>query len=91
MFVITDRKDRRAAEERLAEFDIRYDRLILVPSLEAKAAAIHEQGILVYFDDQDEALLGISDGVNVLKVRNGGNFDFEDRMWLYSERTGKPV
>ena len=89
VFIITFRNDRQKAEERLAELGIRYDELVLVRSHEAKAEVIREQGILIYFDDQDEALQNIPHQVCVFKVRNGGNFDFIQQRWLYSERTGR--
>ena len=44
-----------------------------------------------YVDDQDEILQHIPEGVTVLKIRNGGNYDYEDRKWLHSEQTGKLV
>ena len=91
VYVITFRDDRKKAEERLAEFEINYDELILVSAFADKAKVIREKGILVYFDDQDEMLQGIGDGVNVFKFRNGGNFDFETQQWLYSEKTGRQI
>ena len=91
VFIITFRDDRMKAEERLAEFNIRYDDLVLVRSLDAKADVIRDRGILIYFEDQDEALQHVPHQVNVFKVRNGGNFDFDQRRWLYSDRTGRLV
>lgn len=89
--VITFRRDRAKAEEDLARFDIRYTDLTLVNSLDAKAEVIAEKGVLVYFDDQPETLKDIPATVNVMLVRNGGNFDFESRHWLFSEETGRLV
>ncbi|PQO27599.1 hypothetical protein C5Y96_18910 [Blastopirellula marina] len=91
VFIITFRDDRTKAEQRLAEFGIRYDELVLVTSLEAKADVIHRLGILIYFDDQDEAIQHVPHQVNVFKIRNGGNFDFDVNRWLYSDRTGRQV
>ena len=89
--IVTYRTDRESAVRDLEKFDIRYDEIILVNSLEDKARVIRERGIAVYFDDQDECLKDIPDTVSVLKVRNGGNFDEETRRWLYSEQTGQLV
>lgn len=89
--IITFRDDRAKAERRLAEFGIRYDELVLVRSLEAKAEEIRDRGILIYFDDQDEALKPVPHQVGIFKIRNGGNFDFDQRRWLYSDRTGRQV
>ena len=54
-----------------------------------KAQVIADLGIMTYFDDQPEALKGISPTVNVMLVRNGGNF--EKGRWLMSDKTGKIV
>jgi hypothetical protein len=29
--------------------------------------------------------------VNVMLVRNGGNFDFDSRLWVLSNKTGKLI
>lgn len=50
-----------------------------------------EKGITVYFDDQPVMLKNIPPAVSVMLVRNGGNFDFEGKKWLFSERTGRIV
>lgn len=91
IFVISFRSDRAKAEAYLAQFKIRYDELILVPSFEAKAEVIREKGILVFFDDQPEVLKHIPAETNVLLFRNEGNFDFEDRRWMFSVKTAKLV
>ena len=91
VFVISFRSDQAKAEAYLAQFKIRYDELILVPSFEAKAEVIREHGILVFMDDQPEVLKHIPESVNVLLFRNGGNFDYEDRKWMFSDKTGKLV
>ena len=33
----------------------------------------------------------VPEGVVVLKIRNGGNFDYDNSKWLYSARTGEEV
>ena len=91
VFIITYRDDRQKAVDRLAEFHIRYDELILVSTFAEKAKVIQDRGILTYFDDMDEMLSDIPHQVNVMKVRNGGNFDFDQKLWLYSEKTGRLV
>lgn len=91
VFVISSRHDRSGAEKMLAEYEIDYDELLLVDSFDAKTKAILEKGILVYFDDQPEMLKNIPSAVNVMLVRNAGNFDFEGKKWLFSERTGRIV
>lgn len=91
VYVITYRRDRAQAEADLVNFNIRYDHLMLVDSLEEKAQVITDHGIYCYFEDQDEAIAGIREQVAVFKVRNGGNFDYESRKWLYSDETGKLI
>lgn len=89
VIVITFRDDREKAKEVLARYNIRYDELILVNSFDAKADVIIASGVSVYFDDQPEMLKNVPDNVQVMLVRNGGNFDFSDRKWMLSNKTGK--
>jgi len=91
VFVVSYRSDRSKAEADLTRFGVRCDELILVDSFDAKAKVIVEKGILVFFDDQPEMLKNVPPSVNVMLVRNGGNFDFEEKLWLFSERTGRMV
>lgn len=89
--VITYRPDRDEAARDLRELGVRWDELVLVDSFEQKADEIAERGIGVYFDDMDEMLRHVDERVAVFKVRNGGNFDFEQARWLYSRHTGRLV
>ena len=89
--VITYRRDRAKAVADLARLGVRYDGLELVSAIDAKPAVVERLGITVYADDQDEMTAGMPEGVLVLKVRNGGNFDFDTRRWLYSDQTGERV
>ena len=91
VFVITYRDDREEAERFLEEQHIRWDEIVLVHTFDEKAKVISEKGILVYFDDQPEMLKGIPPTVNVMLVRNGGNYDFEAKKWLFSRGTGRIV
>lgn len=89
IIVITFRDDREKAKEVLAKYNIRYDELILVDTFDAKADVIIALGVSVYFDDQPEMLKNVPANVQVMLVRNGGNFDFSDRKWMLSNKTGK--
>lgn len=91
VFVLTYRSDRKKAEADLSRFEIRYDELILVDSFDAKAPIIVEKKIDVYFDDQPEMLKQIPSSVKVMLFRNEGNFDFGEKLWLFSEKTGRLV
>ncbi len=88
VFIITYRKDRMKAETDVKKFNVRYDELILVDSFAAKAKIVVQRGIEYYFDDQDEMTSGIPESVKVFKIRNGGNFNFALRKWMYSDQTG---
>lgn len=89
--VITFRSDRSKAAADLERFGIHYNDLMLVNSFDAKAEVIAEKSVNVYFDDQPEMLKNIPEDVQVLLVRNGGNYDFETKHWLFSEKTGRMV
>jgi hypothetical protein len=91
VYVITYRNDAEKARRDVARFGVQCDEVIVVSRFEAKAEVIAEHNLAVYFDDQDEILLHIPEGVTVLKIRNGGNYDFEDRKWLFSNRTGRLI
>lgn len=91
VYVITFRNDAEKARRDVARFGIQCDEVIVVSRFEAKAEVIAERNIAVYFDDQDEMLLHIPEGVTVLKIRNGGNYDFDDRKWLFSNLTGRQI
>lgn len=91
IFVITRRYDREKAIADLVKFHIKYDELFLVNSFDAKAQIIKDNEILIYFDDQPEVLNRVAPNVNVMLVRNEGNFDFEDKKWTLSNETGKII
>ena len=89
VIVITFRRDREKAIRDLADCEIRYDELVLVDRMDAKAAVIAEHGVTLYVDDQPEMLKNVPAGVSVMLFRNEGNFDFGDRKWMLSDQTGK--
>ncbi len=91
VYILTYRSDRAKAIRDLARFQIRYDELVLVTSFAEKAVVIKREGIQIYFDDQDEMPKDIDDFTTVFKIRNEGNFDFQQRKWLYSDQTGRNI
>ena len=91
VYVITFRDDRAKAERDVAEFGIRCDEVVVVRSFEQKAVEIAKRGISLYVDDQDEILMHVPEDVTVLKIRNGGNYDYESRKWLFSQQTGRMI
>jgi hypothetical protein len=91
IYVITYRDDYARAVADVQRHGIKYDQVVLVDSFRGKAARIAELGISVYFDDMDEMLMHIPEGVAVMKIRNGGNFDYTLGKWLYSKQTGREL
>lgn len=91
VYVITFRSNRDKAISDLAKYEIQYDELILVQSFDAKAEVIVQEGISFYFDDQPEMLKNIPANVSVMLFRNEGNFDYNERKWMFSDQTGKQV
>ena len=89
--VITLRDDRDKAIRDLARLGIRYDRLELMRRMEEKAEVIARVGVDLYIDDQPETLQPIPETVRTLLFRNGGNYDFDQRKWILSDRTGRLI
>jgi hypothetical protein len=88
VLVLTYRDPERADATRaqLASLGIAFDELVIAPSLEAKGPLCAALGVDVFFDDQDECIAAVPEGTLVLKVRNGGNFDFAARRWVSTSR-----
>jgi len=91
VYIITYRDDPAKIKRDVERSNVRCDELILASSFEQKAVIIERLGIKVFFDDMDEALLHIPEGVVVMKIRNGGNSNYAQRKWLYSRQTGYSI
>ena len=91
VYIITYRNDKSKIEQLLKDYNIHYNEIVLVNSVADKAKVIAENGISVFFDDQPEMIQNISPLVTVLLLRNGGNFDYESKKWLFSKNTGKII
>jgi predicted HAD superfamily Cof-like phosphohydrolase len=89
--VITFRLDREKAIRDLVERKIRYDQLHLVNRFEQKAEVIQNERVDLFVDDQPEILKHIGQEAWVLLFRNEGNYDFEERRWMFSDETGRRV
>lgn len=90
VYIITYRDNKEQAEKDAAELGVNAE-VVLVNSFAEKAVKIRELNIKVFFDDMDEVITHIPEDVTVFKVRNGGNYDYDDGKWLYSRHTGKTV
>jgi hypothetical protein len=77
-----DPEGRARTEAQLAGWGVSYDELHFARSLADKGRLCRELAVDIYFDDQDECLKEVGEATTVFKVRNGGNFDFEERKWL---------
>ncbi|HUR52853.1 MAG TPA: 5'-nucleotidase [Gemmataceae bacterium] len=73
---------RSRTEEQLAAWGVVYDELHFARSLADKGRLCRELNIHVYFDDQDECVVGVDEATTVFKIRNGGNFDFDAQKWV---------
>lgn len=86
--VLTFRDPERAdhTKAQLAGWGVAFDELVFARSLDAKGELCRLHAIDVFIDDQDECIVGVPENVLVLKVRNGGNFDYESRKWLSTSK-----
>ena len=91
VYVITYRSDYEKAKRDVESYGIKYEEIILVDKIDGKAEVIADKGISVYFDDQPEMLKNMPKNVQVMLVRNEGNFDFDDKKWTLSNFTGKLI
>ena len=85
--IVTDRfpgTEKQVAKE-LESYEISYDKIIITGN---KSEYILKHGISILFDDVDEYFLDLPEGVAVFKVREHFNFDFVEKKWIYSNRTG---
>jgi hypothetical protein len=77
---------RRRTVAQLASWGIAYGELHFARSLSDKGRLCLELDIDVYFDDQDECIQDVAERTTVFKIRNGGNFDYEEQKWLSTAR-----
>ena len=91
IYIITNRNesDREDTEQELSILGIRYNKLIIT---DKKAEFIREQGITIYFENEDRFFLELGEEVVVFKIRESGNFDFEEtKKWIGNKRTVKMI
>jgi len=91
VYVITFRNDVDGIIEALKKFNIKVTDIVMVATFEQKAKEIDRLGISVFFDDMDECLKNVAPNCTVMKIRNEGNFDYDDKLWVYSDKTGKLI
>jgi uncharacterized HAD superfamily protein len=88
VFIVSMRSNIFDLEILLKDKNIRYDEIFLVKKMQEKAEVIKENGISVFIDDQPEVLKHIPDTVSVMLFRNGGNFHYGEKKWMFSNDTG---
>jgi len=77
-----------AIRKELDELSIRYHQLAVT---DKKAEYILNQCITIFFDDTDDYFLNLPESVHVFKMREPFNFDFENHVWIYSDKTGRHI
>ena len=77
-----DPSSRARTEAQLAGWGIACDEIHFARSLDDKGRLCRELAIDVYFDDQDECIQDVDERTTVFKIRNGGNFDFDQKKWV---------
>ena len=77
-----------AIRKEIDELGIRYHHLAVT---DKKAEFILREGITVFFDDTDEYFLSLPESVTVFKTREPWNFNFENHVWLYNDKTGQHI
>jgi hypothetical protein len=73
---------REHTEKQLAAWGIIFHELHFAGSLSDKGRLCRELHLDIYFDDQDECVVGVDEATTVFKIRNGGNFDFTAKKWI---------
>ncbi len=88
--IITNREPTQESEsgikKELNELGIYYHHLAVTSN---KAEYILRNVISVFFDDTDEYFLNLPESVKVFKIREPWNYDFENHVWLFNDKTGK--
>jgi uncharacterized HAD superfamily protein len=91
IYILTDRQPNTEQEiaEELDYLGIEYNQIIITHK---KAEYIKEQGISIFFENQDETFLELGEEVLVLKVRENMNFDFgKNGRWVGSRKTVRMI
>jgi hypothetical protein len=81
-----DPADRVATLTHLTDWGVQFDDLVHAPTREDKGRICGQLGIELFFEDEDECIIGVPADVLVCKVRNGGNFNFMTQRWVSTSR-----
>lgn len=88
VLILTYRDAQRAQKtcDELAAWRIEHDEIVFAPTLDSKGTLCAQHQVDLLFEDQDECIVGVPESILVLKIRNGGNFDFAAARWLSTEK-----
>jgi hypothetical protein len=88
IYIITNREPNteQIIAEELDYLGIEYNQIVIT---DKKAEYIREQGITIFFENQDENFLELGEETTVFKIRESGNFDFAEKKWIGSKHTTK--
>ena len=67
---------------------IEYSEIVITAN---KEEYIREQGITIFFENEDESFLELGEEVVVFKIREAGNFSFSEKKWIGSNKTTKMI
>ena len=91
IYIITDREpntEQNVADE-LDYLGIEYSAIIIT---DKKAEYIKEHGITIFFENQDESFLELSEEeATVFKIRENMNYSFSERKWIGSKKTVRMI
>jgi hypothetical protein len=92
IYILTDREPNTEQEiaDELDYLGIEYSEIVIT---DKKAEYIRERGITIFFENSDEYFLELGEEVVVFKIRESGNFDFEEKegRWIGSKKTTRMI
>ena len=90
IYIITNREPNTEQEiaEELDYLQIEYNEIVIT---DKKAKYIRENGITIFFENEDEYFLELGEEVVVFKIRESGNFSFAEKKWIGSKKTVKMI
>jgi len=90
IYILTDRPPgtEEQVSDQLQSYGITYD---VVKITSQKSEYILKEGITVLFDDVDQYFVDLPAEVAVFKIRQKYNFDFAQKKWIYSNKTGRKI
>ena len=90
IFILTNREPNTEKEiaQELAKLGIKFDHIIITAK---KTKYILQEGISIFFENEDENFLKLGENILVFKVRERGNFSFAEKKWVSSKNNTKII